>query len=309
MYSRPTARPTYRSSGKKALPDPIHIGHFMVILVITLCKKILMIDTSVKIGVYLIGVMLGSVLCDVVDFPKSFFSNKRNFLNQYFVKQGWGWTFVPLLAFIFMTSFVHTCGNMGLVRRHVSRLGVATFWWYVCTYMMNFVEAFTGACTDPQFTDKRTCIKAEKAWLGFDISGHVFLLIHSLLTISEEVKCFKDWSKVKAVLDQENVKETKKLSGREVSQGQISYQQLTPYIKLVVVFLTLLCLLWEFMLVISTVYRFHTLAEKVTAAFIALGCWFISYQMIYQNKSPWAPVLPGESPLQYTRIQSKRKVF
>ncbi|XP_041375549.1 acyl-coenzyme A diphosphatase FITM2-like [Gigantopelta aegis] len=295
-------RTTAKGSGKKPLPEPIHVGHFIMMVVIKLCRTVLLVDTSVKIGVYLTGVLVGSVICDLFAFPRSYFSNKGNILNQWFVKLGWGWTLSLLLAYIFLTSTVYCCGNWNYIRRHLLRLAVGTFWWYVCTSLFVRVETMVGVCTVTTIKDKFACVEAGKSWLGFDISGHCFLLIHSLLIINEELKTFRDWSKLGGFLQDEELKDKRKVTEKEISDAQISFKLLTPMIKVNIIAITMLALLWELMLLISVIYRFHTLPQKVTASFIAVGCWFISYRILFRSKVEWLPLQPGESPLSYMKL-------
>jgi len=292
-----------RVTGKKQLPAPTHIGHFAVIVVMTLCKKILMTDTAVKIGVYLIGVMVGSVFADVVNLPRSYFSEKNNFFNTYFVKLGWGWTFVALAPFICMTSYIYSLAKWSDVKTHLLRLALATFWWYIVTTCINYLESVLGICSEPVNPTKIACLKASKLWLGYDISGHVFLLMHNLLTISEEVRCFKDWMKLETMLEEERTAENKHLKEREVELSRIAMKDLNSYVKINIVFLAFLTVLWEFMLIISTVYRFHTLSQKIAAAFVAVGCWFISYRMILRTKSTLV-LQAGESPFRFTKVDT-----
>ncbi|ESO82823.1 hypothetical protein LOTGIDRAFT_184623 [Lottia gigantea] len=288
-----------KNRGKKPIAEPIHIGHFIMIVIMKLCRTVLLIDTSVKIGLYLMVVLIGSVICDLHAMPRGFFSDKKNFLNVYFIKLGWGWTLSLIGPFIFMTSFVYCCGNLNQVRRHVMRLAVGTVWWYVCTSFFVYVNKNVGVCTLSNLKDSKSCLEAGKSWLGFDISGHVFLMIHSLLIISEEMKCFKDWTKLKLSLDDENLTQRKNLSASEISQAKTSHKQLTPLIQINVVFITLLSLLFEFMLLITIIYRFHTLSQKVFAAFIAVGFWFVDYRMLFRTKIDIMPCLPGECTLNY----------
>lgn len=292
-----------KKGGKKPLPEPTHVGNFVIMLILQFCKKILFIDTSVKIGIYLIGVLAGSVICDLFVVPKTYFSDKHNIFNEWFVKVGWGWTLFLLISFVSFTSFVYCCGRISLVRRHLLRLVVATFWWYFCTNLFNFIESITGVCSINTYLDKRTCVHAGKSWLGFDISGHVFILIHSLLTISEELKCYKNWKKLEQLINEDDICQNRKVSQQDVTTTQYYLKTLSPYIKLTVFFLTLLSILWEMMLLASTVYRFHTLPQKVIASFVAVGCWFLSYQVMFTAKTFWAPGLPGQTPLSYTKVR------
>ena len=300
-FTKMNDRQKGRLQGKKQLPAPIHVGHFVMIVVMKICKKILLADTSVKIGIYLIGVMVGSVVADMVQIPKSYLSDKNNLLNLFFVKLGWGWTFCALSSFVVMTSYIYSLGKWNMVKLHLLRLGMATFWWYSVTSLLNYIESQLGICSEPVFPSRIACNKAGKSWLGFDISGHVFLLIHNLLTISEEVKLFKDWGKLEAILDDDKTPDNKNLKKRDVDTSKDALKEWNIYIKLNIIFLAFLSVLWEFMLIISTVYRFHTLSQKVSAAFISIICWFISYRMLLQIKNFFIPTA-GKSPLRFTKI-------
>ena len=295
-------RTTSKGGGKKPLPEPIHVGHFIMMVVIKLCRTVLLVDTSVKVGVYLTGVLVCSVICDLFAFPRSYFSNKGNVLNQFFVKLGWGWTLSLLLTYIFLTSSVYCCGNWSYIRRHLLRLAVGTFWWYVCTTIFVHVESIVGVCTLTSIKDKVGCMKAGKSWLDFSISGHCFLLMHCLLIINEEMKTFKDWSKLGELLQDEELKDKRKLTEKEILYAQIAFKTQTPVIKVNVIAITLLAILWELMLLITVIYRFHTLPEKVTASFIAVGCWFVSYRILFRLKVDWLPLRPGEAPISYMKL-------
>ena len=283
-------------TGKKQLPDPTHVGHFVVVLVISVCKKILHADTAVKIGIYMCGVLIGSVISDVFAVPQTYFSEKRNVLNRVFVGFGYGWTLVLLSGYIFLTSFVYTCGDWKtVIRKHLTRLVISTFWWLALTKTFMYIDSVVGVCSAKNLTQKRDCVKAGKIWLGFDISGHVFLLILNLLTISEEVKSFKFWNNLESLLQEEDLPAKRNLTEREISQARISYKALTPYIKGVIFLLAVWTVFCEFMLIISVIYRFHTLTQKIAAAFLAVGCWFVTYRILLETKIELLPKQPGDS--------------
>ncbi|PVD20411.1 hypothetical protein C0Q70_18565 [Pomacea canaliculata] len=288
-------------AGKKPLPEPTHLGHFVLMVVLKVCRSVLFVDTSVKIGIYLIGVMAGSVICDLFVVPKSYLSDKQNFLNQYFVKLGWGWTLTLLVSYVCLSSLVYCSGNWAAVRRHIMRMAIASVEWYVCVTAFRHIETTVGMCTSSQHLDRNTCIDSGSGWLGFDISGHVFLLIHNLLTISEEVKTFKEWRKLGELLEDEDLPNKRKVTNDDIKQAQSLYKGLTPYIKATFIVLALLTVLWEFMLLVSVVYRFHTLTQKVTAAFVAVFCWFLNYRVLYRLNSEWFPAYPGESSFNFLK--------
>lgn len=288
---------------KKSLPPPTNISSFIVVLIIALCKKVLLIDTAVKIGVYLLVVLIGSVIADFNDLPKFYLAEKHNVLNRMFVRMGWGWTFILLSMFIFMTSYVYTLGNLKTVLKHLCRLAVATFWWYFLTSAFRSIEEVVGVCTDSSKDNKQACVKSGKFWLGFDISGHTFLLIHCLLTISEEVRCFKDWTALGKILREEHLSEKKNLKKSDIDNSIEAYSLLSPYVKAIFTTLAVCTVIFEFMLIVTTVYRFHTLSQKVTAGFTAVGCWFVSYRILVPSNFDVIRK-SGESVLKFTKLNS-----
>ena len=301
-----TTRGSAKKTGeKKPVPPPTNIGDFIIVLVMTVCKKILLVDTSVKIGLYFAGVVIGSVLADVIQLPRTYLSSKDNFFNQYFVKLGWGWTLIILTAFITQTSYVYSLGKTNLVKVHLLRLCMGTFWWYTMVSLINYIESVVGVCSGKGPIGRDACIKNGKSWLGFEISGHVFLLIHNLLTISEEVKIFKDWKKLGEMFEDPDCPTNKNIKMADFLQGRKNYRVLAPYINGTFVIVAVFMVLWEFMLIISTIYRFHTTSQKVTAVFMAVACWFGSYRLILgYSKAGSLKLLqkPGESPMKFTKI-------
>ena len=293
----------HKPGGKKPLPEPTHVGHFFIMVIMKICRSVLFVDTAVKIGVYLICVMVGSMICDLFTVPKTIFSNSKNPLNQYFIKLGWGWTLIFVGTYIFLTCSVYCCQDMKRVGRHLMRLAVGTFWWYACTKMFNHLERNFGVCSLNAYDNKEDCVKSGRTWLGFDISGHVFLEIHCLLIISEEVKTFKEWRRLASLLSDPDITDKRKVTDQEVEKARSNFETFTPYIKGVIFCLAIMLILFEFMLLTTTVYRFHTLYQKVSASFIAVGCWFISYQIIFRvgDKSEILPPMPGDCPLNYMK--------
>lgn len=230
-----------------------------------------------KAAVYWIVVLAGSFIHDFVPLPQSYLSNKRNVFNVYFVKIGWGWTLGLLIPFISLTSSVYTSLNPTAILRHLSRLAVATFGWYFWVNLFNCIEELTGMCEGEEtLTSKKSCHLQGYHWDGFDVSGHIFLLTYSALVISEEIQVERWWS-----AEQRNP--------RESSRGATL---ISPLVKVLFICASLLLVLWEFMLVCTTVY-FHTTVQKVVGALIALFTWYASYRIWYENElSPGRPCNP-----------------
>ena len=286
---------------KKPVSDPASFAEFCVVLLMHFCKKVLLIKTVYKLAIYLCAASVLSVVTDLIRVPTSYFSEKTNFFNVVFVKMGWGWTLSLLLPFVYFTSTTYCCGKTTLVRQHMARLGIATFFWYVCTQMFNWVENATGMCSSAEIehNDKQICKDAGYEWVGFDISGHTFLMMHCLLVISEEVKCIGGWTKIDEVIQSEQDKPTR-LNAQQLSVLKYSYRAYTPRIKVMVICITLLQLLWELML-FTTILYFHNMPQKLAAACFASTVWLCTYQTWFQMKDVW-PLSPGQGPIRFMLI-------
>jgi hypothetical protein len=131
------------------------------------------------------------------EFAPSYFAQKKNVFNVYFVKLGWAWASA---AFAMFLTFHPGFGN-GITKRRIHavvRYAALTMWWTIVTQwffgppLIDAMFRFTGGqCAlmrDPeardQMSDTReyitaaTCKAVGGTWKGgHDISGHVFLLI------------------------------------------------------------------------------------------------------------------------------------
>lgn len=172
--------------------------------------------------------------CSLISLPEDYKLDKRNPLNQYFVKIGWFWTSSLTLTLLFLTTRLD---DRETVARIVFKWFSSTFLWYTST---SFFE----------YMDKE---------IGFDISGHTYILIFSNLIISSELK----------LLDEDGSNIT------TPGQSQL------PTIK---TSLLLLSILWDFMLLQTALY-YHTMIQKVIAAIWAVGSWYILYVTFYEGSS------------------------
>ncbi len=295
QQGRPVAK-----SGKLAVAAPASFRKFFLLLTMHVCKRILLVDTHLRLAIYMIGVTVVSLVTDLLPFPKTQFATKTHLLNRFFVKIGWGWTCGLLIALIFLTSYTFCCGNKAMVRKHLARMGVASAWWYLCTTVFDYVEQATGFCTVDGFYTKKTCVRNNGGWLAFDISGHAFLLIHCLLTMSEEVKVINGWERIEEVIVTEENHPSERMTEQQLSQLRICFETLTPYIRGLIVVLTLFMILWEFMLLTTALY-FHNMPQKVVASAFAATVWFISYHGLYKIEVDIVPVPVGKGVFKYMK--------
>lgn len=288
--------------GKQSVAEPTSVRKFAVILLMHICKKILLVDTYWKVGTYLCGITIGSLLTDLFPLPRNaYLANRQNVFNVFFVKLGWGWTLSILGIFVLLTSNIYCCGNQKLIRNHLARLVVGTVSWYSCTSLFEYIEHVTGFCDSgvAEHSTKKLCHKENSTWVAFDISGHAFLLIHCLLTISEEAKCVNGWERIVDIIQMEDKHPSSRMSKQEFEQMKENYSKHLPYIRVMIVVITLLQLLWELMLLTTTVY-FHNMPQKLLGGAFAVVCWFLSYQVWFKIDS-LPPGSTGKGMLNYMK--------
>ncbi|XP_071784761.1 acyl-coenzyme A diphosphatase FITM2-like [Asterias amurensis] len=225
---------------------------------------------------FCVSVTIGSFMYEFFPIRESYFSNKHNFLNQYFVKLAWGWTMALHTPLIITTGLLQTPVNFLQTAMGLSRVLLVgtTVWFGWVEIVFQWVMQLTGSCIgDKNLTDVRSCFKAGHHWDGFDISGHCFLLIYSALLIHEELRIVhQNSTQIKPSLDAVAEKQTSK----ENKKDKLIFLQ-----KFFTILLILLECLWMLMVSITAVY-FHALSHKLIGAGIAILSWHVTYNIWYK---------------------------
>lgn len=229
--------------------------------------KFVFAPAQLKICIYLGALILFSLLKEIDFVPTSYFQSKKNILNVYFVKFGWGWTLVVMIPFILLTSQLYLNENSyKRLGKNILRLIVSTLLWWVWTTTFEYLDQLTGECESGNFLTKRECRANENDWINStDISGHTFLLIHSLLFIIEEIKLFTSW-----------------IQKERTRSSRSSNKTIKTILSLNIILIGSLAFIWEVML-ISTFLYFHTFMHKFIAAVIAIISWYFSYNHFYKR--------------------------
>lgn len=272
-------------------------------MILHVCRQVLCVRVNVKAIVYFLVILCGSAMSDFVPFPRTYFALKTNFLNVYFVKFSWGWTILLLGSFVLLTSYVYCCGEKSKIRYHMSRLVVATALWYILTGLFGYIEGITGICSmrSEKCATKLACIKNGHRWYGFDISGHAFILVYCNLLILEEIAVIKGWERICHLLrtsEYDDDSPLKCLTDEEVTIMRTAYSIFTPYIRALFILLTLLHLLWDFMLLMTVLY-YHSLAQKLVGCLFAIVAWYVTYYIWYPVSIPG---LPGPTAFRYSNV-------
>lgn len=222
---------------------------------------------------FVCGVVISTVLPDAE--VNNYFTDKRNVINRLFVKQGWLWTTIAVSTFYLLLARTRSKPD---VLPAIGRYAVATISWVVFTQwffgspiMDKIFVATGGHCMVPSdafvlsqhFSPDSTgalvsygissaqCRATRGLWRGgIDPSGHVFLLVHSMIYLFIEGSLLWDsWSTLR--------------------QGWVLAKRNHPLPRACLVFITnqphiiLLALLalWWWMLLMTNMY-FHSALEK-----------------------------------------------
>ena len=294
----PTSNTATRS-GKLHVAEPASFTKFFVVLVMYFCKKVLIFDTAKLAWFYMCVVTVASLITDLFRFPPSYFSDRNNLMNQYFVKLGLGWTLLCVMPFVFVTSYILSIGRVKLVYKQLARFVVVWLWWFFATYCMSCLEALTGECSkNPNVSvSKSLCRQNGGQWkLWLDISGHSFLLVFCILIIAEETSVFDHWSSLSELLRKDDSKLTSRVSGpAELAKLKFLYVKHTPVARIFLVGLACLQVTWNTMLLATVVY-FHNMPDKLCGALTGVAGWFIIYRIVCGSVLP-PPIVLGKKPL------------
>uniref|UniRef100_A0A6G1SP81 Fat storage-inducing transmembrane protein 2 n=1 Tax=Aceria tosichella TaxID=561515 RepID=A0A6G1SP81_9ACAR len=114
---------------------------------------------NVRIPVYCCLILV----CSLIALPEDYKIDKRNILNQWFVKLGWFWTTALMLPLMFANIRID---DRLSVSKAVFRFILSTILWYFSTNFFQLIDDL----------------------IAFDISGHTFILVYSNLLIASELR-------------------------------------------------------------------------------------------------------------------------
>ncbi|KAE9414268.1 hypothetical protein Angca_002535 [Angiostrongylus cantonensis] len=231
--------------------------------------RFLFINPKKKAIGFVVFVALLSMIGALVTLDNSYYIvQKHSVFNQYGVKLGWMWTCLIVGPFIWLSSRAHY-RDKGRAIIDLLRLAIATLCWYITVWQFGRITQWTSRCDLSIRYSKAECQAEGGVWiLGFDISGHCFLMIYSMLVMSEEAHAFREWSQI---------------LHRSYDSGlarRIRLEKLTRLVEYFLVAMLVLNIIWVKQLTISVLY-YHTLTDKVVGALVAVFWWRITYHGLY----------------------------
>jgi hypothetical protein len=207
----------------------------------------------------------------------SYFARKSNILNVYFVKVGWLWTSLALVALL-ATFPRHTVKSRA---QAVARFGLATGLWFLTTQwffgppLIDRSFRLSGGACQAAAAEKAGEVHVSRfehvltnaecklqggTWSGgIDISGHVFLLVLGSSILLFEMLPFlgsSTWSE-------------------KQDEGATEQEALATSIAKKFVFVVVGLMFW---MLLMTATFFHTWTEKLAGLVVALsGVWIVYF--------------------------------
>lgn len=226
----------------------------------------------VKAKVLFVLVIIGSGICSISFAPRTYFDNRKNSLNQVFVKYSWGWTLLLLIPLVTLTSYVYEKASKMDVFKNLLRIVIAHIIWYVVTTVFVLLDQAVGTCSDASYEHRVACHNNGSVWYGFDISGHTFLLCYCILVITEEsLPASPDtWKQAGGLIPS--------------TSESVHLQKAHSIISLVMTVLRLygaVLILLATLMTITTNLYFHTMPEKMLGFLFAVTCWYLTYSFMY----------------------------
>lgn len=246
----------------------------------------------IKAPLLLLLVIFGSLLCSLSLVPESYFSDKNNPYNKYLVKYCWGWTLICVLPSVLFTSFLYSALKWRLVVKHFGRVAVAHVIWYTMTNFFVLLDSLVGVCSEETVMGRSDCFRRGHSWIGFDISGHVFLLTYCIYILTEECANIRleVWQEYNVILLSEH-HVVGKLTAKQKQVLPQLHQMASWLIEPLELLATAEILLWTFMVLLTSLY-FHSFLEKLLGFALGYMTWYFTYRWLFGR--PFMPSKPEE---------------
>ncbi|KAI8379978.1 inositol phospholipid synthesis and fat-storage-inducing TM-domain-containing protein [Choanephora cucurbitarum] len=203
--------------------------------------------------------------------PPSYFSNKRNIFNVFFVKVGWFWVTLVYFSYLFFVYSKRLKNTQAFVSGCARYLFVTLYWYLMTQWLLgpSFIDRVYvltgGKCSSllqnvdldaklANVVEQQVCRRLGGQWTGgHDVSGHCVLLIHASLFLWEELSwLFYD---AKPVMNMQQ-------------RDRIQYGTVMAVLALLA--------LWWTMLMMTGVY-FHGQFEILSGTMFGILGWAILY--------------------------------
>lgn len=237
-----------------------------------------------------------SILPNFVVLPRGHIMRKDNFLNVYFAKWSWAWTIGFLTPYMMLTSYTYSESLKRGIASVLLRVVICTGLWYFWTVIVfHTVQNKTAICYDTErnpvldIDDRSSCKAKNFKWIGWDISGHIFILTFTSLMITSELQIQRKWNLITTQAAKyltNNTKMLERVKSRQKSTIKI--------VKILYFTNCVLEILWFLSMVLTCLY-YHTFMSKAFAAVFAILSWNVTYDGVFRYSK--FPFYPGYGPI------------
>lgn len=239
------------------------------------------LPVSCKVPVLMAIMLLLSCVAWLDLSPESsWLSDKRNPVNSLLVKWSWGWSLLCLCPSVMLTAFLYSGLQWRQVLRHFSRLLVAHCVWFSVTRAFVLLDSAVGTCSDVTHSTRSQCVEDGSSWVGFDISGHTFLLTYCVYVLTEEVSGLRleVWAEYDGALELEH-RAVNKLGGVVGALCRL-HALCSPLAHSLELFAAALMTVWVAMVIATSLY-FHSMPEKLIGGLCSWLAWQLTYGWLY----------------------------
>lgn len=265
-----------------------------------LANLVLHTPVPIKAQVLLAVVVLGSCLQASGVVPETVFSDKYNPINKYLVKFSWFWTSMWMFVTISITAALYCAFVVRDVLKHLGRIAVGHAVWFSITTIIEVLDNRVGECSTEGILTAKACARGGHKWVGFDISGHIFLLSYCIFIITEEASNIRTevWQQYIGTLESEQKILSK--SGKELKAWLANvHHTASSLVDALKLFALIFLLIWSGMSLTTSLY-FHTFAEKLLGLLISVVMWYVTYGLLY-GRSRYLPSRPEDGILHPAR--------
>jgi hypothetical protein len=168
-------------------------------------KRILKPHQIVAPLLYIATVFTAFTFATIGNPPNTYFSNKRNLFNVFFVKIGWFWVTLIYFIYLYAVRSKRLSQPQAFVQGSLRYVIVTVYWylmtqWFLGPSFIDRVFVLTGGgcrslLQDVQMSaqlasvfQQTSCRRMGGLWQGgHDVSGHCVLLIHASMFFWEEL--------------------------------------------------------------------------------------------------------------------------